>query len=442
MRFIFFSLIFLIFTNCSFDQKSGIWNNENQVDKSEQSPYSEFKNISIIKKDSLEKNIDLKNDFKFSLSTPKNSSYWNQVYFSKTNNVENFKYEHLNSLVFKSKKISKYKTNPFILYDEGNLISSDSKGNIIVFSISKNKLITKFNFYKNRYKKIEKKLNLIIEKNIIYVSDNFGYLYAYDYLNNKIKWAKDYNVPFRSNLKIAKDIIFAANQNNNLFFFEKKSGEILKQIPTEETVVKNQFVNNLSIAANNIFFLNTYGSLYSVDINSKRVAWFLNLNQSLDLDTNNLFLSSQVLNFKNKVVVSSNHNLYVIDNRSGNIILKKDFSPIISPIIIDNFLFLITKKNYLISIDLNDGRTLYSYDLDKQIANFLKIKEKNAKFKSLMMANNKLLIFLNNSFILTLNVEGRIEKVEKLPSKIETFPIIIDKSILYLDKSNKLSVIN
>ena len=55
-------------------------------------------------------------------------------------------------------------------------------------------------------------------------------------------WAKNYNVPFRSNLKIYENIIFAANQNNNLFFFDKQSGEILKQIPTEETIVKNNFI--------------------------------------------------------------------------------------------------------------------------------------------------------------------------------------------------------
>ena len=81
-----------------------------------------------------------------------------------------------------------------------------------------NKTLIKFNFYKKKYKKINKKLNLIVENNIIYVSDNFGYLYAYNYLDGKLLWAKNYNIPFRSNLKIYKNIIFAANQNNNLFF--------------------------------------------------------------------------------------------------------------------------------------------------------------------------------------------------------------------------------
>ena len=32
----------------------------------------------------------------------------------------------------------------------------------------------------------KKKLNIIVEENIVYVSDNLGFLYAYDYENNKM----------------------------------------------------------------------------------------------------------------------------------------------------------------------------------------------------------------------------------------------------------------
>ena len=81
--------------------------------------------------------------------------------------------------------------------------------------------------------------------------------------------------------KIYENIIFAANQNNNLFFFDKLNGEILKQIPTEETIVKNNFINSLSLNEKNLFFLNTYGSLYSINIKSKRVNWYLNLKSKL-----------------------------------------------------------------------------------------------------------------------------------------------------------------
>ena len=55
-------------------------------------------------------------------------------------------------------------------------------------------------------------------------------------------------------LKILKDKLIAANQNNNLYFFNKNNGEIIKRIPTEETLVKNKFINNLSIKTIIYFF--------------------------------------------------------------------------------------------------------------------------------------------------------------------------------------------
>ena len=59
-----------------------------------------------------------------------------------------------------------------------------------------------------------------------------------------------------------------------------------------------------------------------------------------------------------------------------------------------------------------------------------------------MMFNNKLFLFLKNSYVLKLNIDGDLRKVEKLPAKLSTNPISIDNQIIYLDYSNKLSVID
>ena len=165
-------------------------------------------------------------------------------FFSDTNNLLNLKYSNLNEQNFRSKKISRKSIGNYILSENNNIICSDLNGNIFIFSLIDKKLINKFNFYKKKFGNLEKKLNLIVENGIIYVSDNIGFLYAYDYKKRRIIWAKNYKIPFRSNLKISEDKLLASNQNNNLYFFNKYSGEIIKLIPTEETVVKNVFINN------------------------------------------------------------------------------------------------------------------------------------------------------------------------------------------------------
>ena len=93
-------------------------------------------------------------------------------------------------------------------------------------------------------------------------------------------------------------------------------------------------------------------------------------------------------------------------------------------------------------MDLNKGDIIYAYDLNQKISEFLDIKKKNAYFKNIMLDNNKLFIFLNNSYVLKINFDGTLDKVEKLPTKINSHPIFIDGSIIYIDQKNKLSIVD
>jgi outer membrane protein assembly factor BamB len=440
---LFYALIILItFQNCSFDNKTGIWKNEDKITNKEDDLFAEFKTLTS-ENESFNKIIQLNENLKLTKPVFQNNSDWKDIYFDDSNNLPNFKYNNLNQIVFKSKKITNYNVNNFLLFEENNLITTDKKGNIIIFSIKDDKILNKFNFYKKKYKKIRKLLNIIVENNIIYVSDNLGYVYALDYKNNKILWAKDYKIPFRSNLKILNNKLIASNLNNILYFFNKKNGDTLKLIPTEETVIKNQFINNLSLNDKSLFFLNTYGSLYSVDINTMKINWFVNLNQSIDMNASNLFSGSVIVNNKkDKIVVSSNQYTYIIDLTSGSIIYKKNFISIIKPIIVNDYLFILTNNNLLISMDLNNGNILYSYNVNEKISKFLDIKKKKVLYKDFMLANNQIIIFLKNSYIVKFNLNGNIDEVNKLPTKINSQPMIINNSILYLDSRNKLSIVD
>ena len=435
-------VIFVLFNNCSFDNKSGIWKNENNATGFPKDENQEFKTLSL-RNEAFDKKINIKESFRFRIEDPINNLEWEDIYFDQTNNFRNFQYRDLNKISFRSKKLTKYNSNNFLLYRNNNLITADSKGNIIIYSINEKKIISKFNFYKKNYKKIDKILNLIIDGNVIYVSDNIGYLYAFNFEKNKLLWAKNYKIPFRSNLKLSKDKLIAANQNNNLYFFNKYNGDTIRLIPTEETVIKNKFINNLSSNDILVFFLNTYGSLYAIDMNSTRIIWYLNLNQSLDINPSNLFFSNQIINNDNKIVISTNQFTYIIDLQSGAILHKKNFSSQVKPIILENYLFLITKNNYLVSIDLKNGKIIYSYNIDDKIAKFLNTKKKRGlEFKKITVVNNKIFIFLKNSFILKFDLYGNLEDLKKLPSKINSQPIFIDRSILYLDKNRRLSIID
>ncbi len=219
MKFIYILVLAIFSAGCSFDNKTGIWKNQNSVeDIKKKDIFNEFVSISLNEK-YFDDIIPINKDFTFKTTEPSNNLKWNDIFFNEHNGDKNFKYESQNKLIFKSKKITKYKINDYPLYDNENIIVSDKKGNIIVFSTLENKIISKYNFYRKKYKKKNKNINLILRDKVIYASDNFGYLYAFDYIENKIIWAKNYEIPFRSNIKIYDNHLVAANQNNDLFFF-------------------------------------------------------------------------------------------------------------------------------------------------------------------------------------------------------------------------------
>ena len=437
-------IVLLLLNSCSFDNKTGIWKDKNKIlvkEDNNQKIFKDFETLST-SRELFNEEILLNNKFKFSLSKAVNNLEWNDVFFQYNNNSKNFKFNDSNQLIIKSKKISRHKINENILYKDNFLIASDVKGSIILFSIKENKVIQKFNFYKKKYKDINKVLNFVVEENIIFIADNIGYLYAYDFKKNNILWAKNFKIPFSSNLKIAGNKLLLSNQNNGIFFIDKFSGELLKLIPTEEISLKNQFRNSLSLnkEKNLLFFLNSYGSLYSIEINSMAINWFINLNQSTNINPSSLFFSHQIVNDRKKIVVSSKESMYLVDVNSGSILKKYNFAIKIKPLIIDGYLFLVTKNNLLICVRLKNGEIIYSYRITNDLSKFLNIEKKKAEYKSMLILNNNIYIFLQNPYFLKYNIKGSFIDFQKLPSKIYSLPIVIDNFILYLNNKNKILV--
>ena len=173
-----------------------------------------------------------------------------------------------------------------------------------------------------------------------------------------------------------------------------------------------------------------------------KINLFLNLNQSTDVNPSNLFISVQIVSNENKLLIGSNNKTFIIDKNSGFIENKFIFAPLIKPIINKTYAFLITENNYLISIDLSTNKILYSSNINQEIANFLNINKKNAEIQSFMLLSNKITIFLKNSFVLNFNSSGKLQSVKKLPSKLNSIPIIINKLLYFLDKKNRLVILS
>ena len=172
-----------------------------------------------------------------------------------------------------------------------------------------------------------------------------------------------------------------------------------------------------------------------------RINWFTNLNPSIDINPTNIFTSNELIASKNKIFIPSNENFYIIDQLSGSIIFKKNFTSKLKPLVLNNILYTID-NNFLIATELNTGKILFSYNINQKISDYLNIKRKKVEFQSWMFADNKIFIFLKNSFVLKFNLNGELSGIDKLPEKIKSKPIIIDSSLIFLNFKNRISIVN
>ena len=149
MKLFYALIILIIFQSCSFDNKSGIWKNDNNLTKDENTLLGEFETLSSTQV-SFKEIIPYNTNSIINLPNPITNKAWLDVFYNSNNNFNNFNYKDLNKLFYKSKKITRFKINNFILYKDNNVFLSDHNGNIIIFSIIENKIIYKYNFYKKK----------------------------------------------------------------------------------------------------------------------------------------------------------------------------------------------------------------------------------------------------------------------------------------------------
>ena len=138
-RLIFFLFSLLIFTNCSFDNKTGIWKNaEDIVEKKEQIKSEELIDIFVENKVFYEEKKN-NNNIKINIESDFKNSNWSDEFFNLSNNIPNINYKNNKILVSKILSISKLNNSkdrlirPLI--HNQKIIFSNNKGVIFVFSL-------------------------------------------------------------------------------------------------------------------------------------------------------------------------------------------------------------------------------------------------------------------------------------------------------------------
>ncbi len=440
-KHLYFIIILFFLNNCSFDNKTGIWKGSEQITKNNK---DKNQNLEFIfkKQNQNIKEKELSPEQNLKLDSPSLFSTWNQSFQNKYNNINNVSF--LNQGNYKKySKVSKTKINKNILISKDNLFFSDYKGNIGVFSFNQNQLIYKYNFYKKKIKKANKNIKLIIINDNIVAADNFGYIYSLNYKKNKLNWAKNFLVPFRSNLKIIDGILFLSDEKNKIILIDIKNGKKIDEFYTQPSKTVSKFESNLAIDnKNNLLFLSTNGSLYSLNlINQKKINWIQNFKPESEI----IFNGNPITVDSDKILVSSNNNISLL-NVNGTRIWNLNIKSNISPIISGNTIFTVNNDNYLLLIDKNTGEIIYSKNIYLIIEKDFKknFKKRIKTIKYIYLIDNKLLLISNNSYFIEMSLENIIgtNSIKKNPFEISSNIIFLQNEMVFISDSKKIYKVN
>ena len=259
----FYLIIFLFFTNCSFNSNSKFWTNEKKILIDEKSS----KVFLSSKKKSL-------NEFNqnFKISLPKNL----RTGIDQNLNNDGFVNSDINL-----EKISKYNFRtinsfsnfePEILLDKNHLFYFDSVGSIIKFDNESN-VIWKQNHYSKQDKKLQPILFFGKSGEDLFVADSIANYYVIDENSGELKWKKKHSSSFNSQIKIFENKALVIDMENQLRCFSLETGELMWSVKTQQSLLRSQKKQSLILKGNKVYFSNSIGDVTAVNISNGKIIW-------------------------------------------------------------------------------------------------------------------------------------------------------------------------
>ena len=428
-----FFLILLIFflNNCSFDHRSGIWTQNENLNSSNQK-------VEIL----FEKEKLIKNEFNpnFLIKTP-------LKFINKKTDYRSNNYGFLNKDL-KFEKISRYKFSkidnfdyfdPALVFYQNDLIYFDNKGSILRFN-DNSKVIWK----KNYYSKIEKKslpiLNFSIKDKILIVTDTLSKYYALDLETGEIIWSKNHNTVFISEIKIDNDKFYVIDANNVTNCFSIKDGYKIWEFKSEFELIKSQKKLSIVYDEESVYFNSSIGNLYSLNKNNGNLIWITPTKDTDNFFESFLFKTSKILLDRDQLFFSNNQNTFFsIDKKSGFINWKQNINSEIKPIVVNNLIFTISSEGLLFVMDKLSGNILRITNIFDQ---FKKKKKDKIKPTGISLDINRVYLSLNNGKILVVGISnGKSESVLKITRGKISQPFT-NKDYMFIVKDNEIIKLN
>ena len=416
-KLIYILIISFFLSNCSLKDKSILWKNNEPETKP---------NIKKIFSQEKKKVKEFNKNFNLGLSNIKlnkkvfdnNNNHGSQQYTGELKKTVSYKFSKLDQL-------NRMDFNPIFLND--GIIFFDKKGSIIRYN-KKNKILWKINHYTKAEKKLNPKLNFVVDNENLLIADSISKYYSIDLKTGKLNWIKNNKYPFNSEIKKNRDKFFVIDYKNTLRCFKIIDGSECWNLQTEDSFLLSGIKYSLIISNDMVIFSNSIGDITAVDEQTGLIQWQLPTQSSNIVNETYDFKNSKIVSDGNSIYFSNNKNeFYSIDAKTGITNWINEINSTITPIIINNLIFTVSEEGYLYVIEKNEGNIIRISNL------FTSYKEKIRKnLKPIGFAIGNLNLYLTNSngdiIVSDLN-SGSILNKKKIGNNLISRPFIYNNSL-------------
>lgn len=427
-KLIVISILLIFLSNCSLNKNIKIWKGEEKEPEISKNITKAFINES---NNISEFNKDLKLDLsKIKTNNKINNNHNNfgsQSYKGKLNQIQKYKFS-------KIEKQNHFDYKPTFLKD--GIIFFEKKGSIIKYDQNR-KIIWKKNHYLKSERKLNPKLEFILDNQNLLIIDTIAKYYSININTGELNWIKNNTYPFNSNIKKYKNRFFAVDYKNTLRCYKIKDGSECWNLQTEDSFTVPDIKYSLIIVNDNVIFNNSLGDITAVNIETGLITWQLPTQSSSIINETYNFKNSKLVSDSNSIFFSNNKNqFYSIDLRTGTINWTNKINSIIKPVLIENLILTVSNEGFLYVVDKNKGNILRVTDLLK---NYKDKERKNINPIGFAIGNKNLYLTNSNGQMIVADIElGDIIEVEKVSSGVVSEPFIFNNNLYVVNNRSIL----
>ncbi|MGL9757916.1 MAG: PQQ-binding-like beta-propeller repeat protein [Wolbachia sp.] len=330
------------------------------------------------------------------------------------------------------KKLSQGYVAPILT--ENNVILPDKHGTLYSFDVD-NPRVVNWKLYLSNRKKIGNMSLSSYKENVFFVVNNI--LHTIDAKTGEIQWEKELRSPVRGKTVVINNKLLVLTIDNYLHAFDMKDGSPIWAYQNGINEVRGLYSISPAISNDKIIAPFSNGELIAFNEEGKKL-WSQKLATNL-LDTQLTDVTTTPKVLGDILIATNNSYIYGIDVKSGSILWSKplqvksvsDIKSYYSPLIPaekqkeGGRIFIVTKDNKIIGIDIQSGKTVWTYDSIENVQLFAPI-----------MYAHTLWVTSNKGSIFAFPGSESAGKVVKVPGNVFHTPVFTHDKIYVTTEGN------